>query len=65
MSAAAWAAIEQMTGLKSESILPAVIFSIVYYLITYWFVANPGKVIDKIGKILFPVLLVVVTAVIA
>lgn len=64
MSAAAWAAIEQMTGLKSESILPAVIFSVVYYVITYWFVANPGKVIDKIGKILFPVLVVVVTAVI-
>ena len=65
MSAAAWAAIEQMTGIKTVSIIPAVVFSVVYYIITYWFVANPGKVIDKIGKMLFPILLVVVTAVIA
>ena len=65
MSAAAWAAIEQMTGFKTGSILPAVVFSVIYYLITYWFVVNPGEVIDKIGKILFPVLIIVVTAVIA
>ncbi|MBQ9272418.1 MAG: branched-chain amino acid transport system II carrier protein [Mogibacterium sp.] len=64
MSAAAWAAIEQITGLKTESRLPAIAFAVVFYLITYWFVANPGKVIDKIGNILFPVLIVVVTAVI-
>ena len=64
MSAAAWAAIVQITGLETESMLPVVLFSIVYYLITYWFVVNPGEVMDKIGKILFPVLLVVVTAVI-
>ncbi len=37
---------------------------VVFYLITYWFVASPGKVIDKIGNILFLVLIVVVTAVI-
>lgn len=65
MSAAAWAAIVQITGLQTESMLPAVAFSVVYYLVTYWFVVNPGKVIDKIGKILFPILLVVVVAVIA
>lgn len=64
MSAAAWAAIVQITGLKSESILPAVVFSIIYYIVTYWFVVNPGKVIDKIGKILFPILIIVVVAVI-
>ncbi|MBQ6371610.1 MAG: branched-chain amino acid transport system II carrier protein [Oscillospiraceae bacterium] len=64
MSAAAWAAIVQITGLETESMLPVILFSIVYYLITYWFVMNPGEVLDKIGKILFPILLVVVTAVI-
>ena len=64
MSAAAWAAIVQITGLETESMIPVVLFSIVYYLITYWFVVNPGEVMDKIGKILFPVLVVVVTAVI-
>ena len=65
MSAAAWAAIVQITGLQTESAVPVVLFSIVYYLITYWFVVNPGEVMDKIGKILFPILVVVVTAVIA
>ena len=64
MSAAAWAAIVQITGLETDSILPVAIFSVIYYLITYWFVVNPGKVVDKVGKILFPVLIVVVTAVI-
>ena len=64
MSAAAWAAIVQITGLDTDSMIPVIAFSVVYYLVTYWFVANPGEVIDKIGKILFPILLVVVTAVI-
>ena len=64
MSAAAWAAIVQITGLETDSMLPVIAFSIVFYALTYWFVANPGEVIDKIGKILFPVLVVVVTAVI-
>ena len=64
MSAAAWAAIVQITGLDTDSMLPVVIFSIVYYIITYWFVVNPGEVMDKVGKILFPVLVIVVTAVI-
>lgn len=64
MSAAAWAAIVQITGYETESMVPVVLFSVLYYLITYWFVVNPGEVVDKIGKILFPILLVVVTAVI-
>lgn len=65
MSAAAWAGIVQITGLETESMLPVAAFSLIYYLITYWFVMNPGEVVDKIGRILFPVLIVVVTAVIA
>lgn len=64
MSAAAWAGIVQITGLETESMLPVILFSVVYYLITYWFVVNPGEVVNKIGKILFPILIVVVTAVI-
>ena len=64
MSAAAWAAILQITGWQFDSYVPVVLFSIVYYLVTYWFVVNPGKVVEKIGNILFPVLIVIVTAVI-
>ena len=64
MSAAAWAGIVQISGMKTESMLPVIAFSILYYLITYWFVMNPGEVVDKIGRLLFPILIVVVTAVI-
>lgn len=64
MSAAAWAAIVQITEFETDSMLPVIAFSAAFYLITYWFVVNPGKVIDKIGNLLFPVLIVVVTAVI-
>ena len=64
MSAAAWAGIVQITGLETDSMLPVIAFSAVYYLITYWFVMNPGEVVDKIGKLLFPILIVVVIAVI-
>ncbi len=64
MSAAAWAAIVQITGFETENNLPAIVFAVVFYLITYWFVVNPGRVIDKIGRILFPVLIVVVAVVI-
>ena len=46
MSAAAWAAILQITGWQFDSYVPVVLFSIVYYLVTYWFVVNPGKVVE-------------------
>ncbi|MBQ6456365.1 MAG: branched-chain amino acid transport system II carrier protein [Mogibacterium sp.] len=64
MSAAAWAAIVQISGIGTESLLPVVVFSAAFYAVTYWFVASPGKVIDRVGKILFPVLIIVVAAVI-
>ena len=64
MSAAAWAAIVQITGWNTESMVPVIVFSVLFYVITYWFVSIPGKVIDKIGNLLFPVLIIVVTAVI-
>ena len=64
MSAAAWAAIVQISGLGTDNLLPVVVFSAAFYAVTYWFVASPGKVIDRVGKILFPVLIIVVAAVI-
>ena len=64
MSAAAWAAIVQMTGLETGGYLPDIAFAAVFYAATYWFVASQGKVIEKIGKILFPVLSIIVIAVI-
>lgn len=64
MSAASWSAILQLTGWKTSSSVPIVVFSIIYYVITYWFVSSSGKVVDRVGKILFPVLIVIVIAII-
>lgn len=64
MSAAAWAAIVQLSGFHTDSMIPVVLFSIAYYLVAFWFVSSKGSVMDKIGKILFPILIIVVTAVI-
>ena len=64
MSAAAWDAILQFTGLQFDSPIPALVFSIAYYALSYWFVASKSKTMDKIGNILTPVLIVIVTAVI-
>ncbi len=40
------------------------IFSVIYYLITYWFISDQDGVIDKLGKILLPILIVAVTFII-
>lgn len=64
MSAAAWSATLQLTGLSFESPIPIILFNIVYYLVTYWFVCSSEKVVNRIGNILFPVLIAIVIAVI-
>lgn len=64
MSAASWDAIVQITGLKVDSIIPIVLFSCVYYLLTYWFVSSRSQMVDKISNILFPVLVLIVVGVI-
>lgn len=64
MSAAAWSAILQLTGWDFESMLPIVLFNVVYYIITYWFASSAGKVVSRVGNILFPILVVIVVAVI-
>ncbi|MCR2044580.1 branched-chain amino acid transport system II carrier protein [Anaerosalibacter massiliensis] len=64
MSAAAWDAILQVSKFKPANIWPALIFSAVYYLITYWFISEKTGIVDKLGKILLPVLIVSVTVII-
>ena len=64
MSAAAWDALVQVTGWQIESIIPLFLFNCVYYVITYWFISGRSDTMDKIGKILFPVLIVIVIGVI-
>jgi LIVCS family branched-chain amino acid:cation transporter len=64
MSAAAWDSLVQAFGLTVNSRLPLIIFTIVFYIITYLFLVSPGKAMDRISSILFPVLLIIVVAVV-
>ncbi|KDR96643.1 branched-chain amino acid:cation transporter, LIVCS family [Peptoclostridium litorale DSM 5388] len=65
MSAAAWDAFVQISGFANTSFVPGFIFSIIYYIIVYWFISKRSQTINKIGKILLPVLLVSVSAIIS
>lgn len=64
MSAAAWDSAVQAFGLDVQSRIPLIIFTIVFYIITYFFLVSPGKAMDRISAILFPVLLIIVVAVV-
>ena len=64
MSAAAWGAFLQITGYNPKTMIPIMIFSILYYGLVFWFVSSRDNLMDKISKILFPVLLVIVAGVV-
>ena len=64
MSAAAWDAILQLTGWNLPGFLPIFLFNCLFYALTYWFLADRSDTMDKIGKILFPALIVIVVLVI-
>ena len=64
MSAAAWDALMQVTGVQVNSIIPLFLFNCAYYALTYWFIAGRSNIMDKIGKLLFPILLLIVIGVI-
>lgn len=65
MSAAAWDAIAQLIGLGDVGILPVIAFNILFYAISYWFLSGRADTMDKIGNILFPILIGIVVFVIA
>ena len=65
MSAAAWDAIVALTGLEISGILPILLFNCLFYALSYWFLSDRSDTMDKIGKILFPVLIAIVVLVIA
>ena len=64
MSAAAWDAILQLTGLDLPGFLPIFLFNCLFYALTYWFLSDRSDTMDKIGNILFPVLILIVVLVI-
>lgn len=65
MSAASWASLVRLFGWEFESSWPIAVFTVVYYAIVFWFVSTSSKVVDRVGNILFPILLIIVVAVIA
>ena len=65
MSAAAWDAIVALTGLQISGIVPILLFNCLFYALSYWFLSDRSDTMDKIGKILFPVLIAIVVLVIA
>lgn len=64
MSAASWDSIVQAFGLTPQNKLPLIIFTVLFYLLSYFFLMNPGKAMDKISTMLFPILLVIVITVV-
>lgn len=64
MSAASWDALAQLTGGKIDSPLAVILFNILFYALSYWFVSSRSDTADKVGKLLFPVLIVIVIGVI-
>ncbi|MFP5528262.1 branched-chain amino acid transport system II carrier protein [Peptococcus simiae] len=64
MSAASWDALMQLLNTNIDSHIPIFLFNLIYYAITYWFVASRSDTVDKIGKILFPILILIVLGVI-
>lgn len=58
MSAAAWDAITKVINIDSPPWIFLFIFTAMYYLITYWFIYQQSKIVDKVSKILVPLLLI-------
>ena len=64
ITAALWAGFVQLLGWKFESKLPELAFNALMYVAAFGFVSSPGKVVQRVGRLLFPVLLCIVAAVI-
>ena len=64
MSAAAWDAIMQLVGVSDIGFLPLFLFNCLFYALAYWFLSSRSDTVDKIGKILFPILIAIVVFVI-
>lgn len=50
---------------ETEIKIALAIFSVVFFLLTLWFCLSPGKLIDRIGKILTPAMLLCILGLIA
>ena len=48
-----------------ESHLPLFIYTVVYFGIAYWLSMSPSKLVDRFGKVLTPILLLLITGIFA
>jgi len=64
MSAAAWDAICQILGYEQSPFWGMLVFTVIYYMIAFWFLYRRSEVIEKIAKYLLPVLLITIAAVV-
>lgn len=64
MSAAAWDSLSQALNFNFTNNIPLFIFTLVFYFITYLFLINPGRAMDKISSLLFPFLIVIVISIV-
>ena len=64
ITAALWAGVVQLLGWQFGSRLPELAFNVVMYVAAFAFVSSPGKVVERVGRVLVPVLLCIVPAVI-
>ncbi len=56
MSAAAWDAVSKIFGLESSPWMVLTLFTIGYYALTYWFIYKQTAIVDKMSRILVPLL---------
>ncbi len=65
MSAAAWDAISKIFNIESSPWIVLLLFTIAYYAITYWFIYKQTAIVDKVSRILVPLLLLMEIIIIA
>lgn len=65
MSAAAWDALSKIFGLETAPWIVLFIFTVAYYAITYWFIYKQTAIVDKVSRILVPLLLLMEVVIIA
>ncbi|MFY0545164.1 branched-chain amino acid transport system II carrier protein [Brevibacillus sp. H7] len=48
---------------ESDSGLPLFLYTLAYFAVTFWLCLNPSKLVDRIGKVLTPALLLIIAIV--
>lgn len=49
-----------LSELQSPSRMPLFLFTLIFFTVAVWFSSNPTKLVDRIGKILTPILILII-----